>query len=754
MGCTAGAGKIARPAMDTAGLELGESVDLGSHFPDVDYRAWRRLVERDLKGAPFEKKLVTRTYEGIDVQPLYTRTDWPGEGRGPDASGFSGAEPFTRGARLLNNWENGWDIRQERREPEPGGMNAAILDDLRHGVTSVLVRLDAAGRQGLDADEGAAGLLVGRDGSSMGAVSDFGAAFEGVHLDMIGVGLEAGAAFVPGAALLAGLWRLRGIAPGAARGAFNADPLAVLARDGTLPVSLEEMYGQMGMLAGWTSARWPGVTSVRVGTGPYHHAGATAAQDIGIALATGVEYLRVLTDGERGPKLSVGAAARQLAFSVAIGCHQFLAIAKLRALRAAWARALAVCGASDGDLALRLHVKVSKRVLTARDPWVNVLRGTVCCFAAAVAGAESVTVSPFDEAIGLPTGLSRRLARNTQVVLQEESHLHRVSDPAGGSWFVEKLTEELGAKGWAFFQQIEGQGGMGAALRSGWVQGQIEAMRERRGAAISTRRDAITGVSEFADIGERGVERVAVNYASVLGGSRARVLAVRAAQMQEGSREAGAEGPMGPVPTGTRGGAEMASGWTMDELVERAASLDGRGATVGQLARRCGLRDDVRGERVVALAVHPYAEPFERLRDAMDEFAGLHGYRPRVFLACVGTVSEWTARAGYARGFFEAGGFEVTGSEGTGTVASVCESFAASGAGIAVICSSDGVYERLAEEAAAGLRRVGAREVVLAGNPGPREGGYRASGVSRFIFVRCDVVGTLGELAAGEGVML
>src|SRR5436190_13517133 len=256
---------------------LAPEFTLRDDFPPVDYVEWRALAEADLEGAAFEQKLVTHTYEGIDVQPVYTRRDRPGE---DDPAGFPGLPPFVRGACPLGAVQTGWDLRQEHAHPDLKAANQAILEDLRGGVTSLLLRLDLAARNGLDPDHPAAAELAGRDGLMAYHTDDLDTLLAGVHLDMIGVTLEAGAAFLPAAAALVALWRRRGVLRDQARGAFNADPLAVLARDGQLPLPPAATLTLMADLAAWTAKHYPHVTAVRVGTAPYHHAGATAAQDI------------------------------------------------------------------------------------------------------------------------------------------------------------------------------------------------------------------------------------------------------------------------------------------------------------------------------------------------------------------------------------------------------------------------------------------------------------------------------------------
>jgi methylmalonyl-CoA mutase len=688
---------------------LDQEFSLRDDFPPVSYDEWRALAEADLQGASFEQKLVSHTYEGIDIQPVYTRRDWPGE---DDPVGFPGLPPFVRGARPLGAVQTGWDLRQEHAHPDLAVTNQAILDDLQGGVTSLLLRLDVAARNGLDPDDPAAAELAGRDGLMVYHVDDLDAALTGVHLHMIGVTLEAGAAFLPAAAMLAALWRRRGVSPDQARCAFNADPLAVLARDGQLPVPAEAALYQMNGLASFTAANYPHVTSVRVGTAPYHHAGATAVQDLAFGMATGVEYLRSMT----AAGLDVNTAAGQILFSISVGTHHFLAIAKLRAARRLWSRVVAACGGTPAAGAMRLHSRVSKRVLTARDPHVNLLRNTVACYAAGLGGADAITSVPFDAAIGLPDAFSRRVARNTGLVLQEEAHLHRVVDPAGGSWYLDWLTDRLAEKAWGIFQEVERGGGMLSALCNGWIAKQIDSAFAPRARNLARRKEGITGVSEFPNVGERPVVRPAPDRAALRATAARRVAGLR----------------------------------RQHPLLDVFHAAE-QGYTIGQLARAL----DVEGEptAIPPLTPHPFAEPFEELRDASDAWQATHGKRPRVFLANMGSVAHHTARATYAKNFFEAGGFEVIGNDGFKEADPAARAFADSGATVAVISSSDKLYPEIVPQLAPKLKAAGARSVVLAGNPGANEAAWRAAGVDRFIFIKCDVLATLRDLLREEGVL-
>jgi len=682
--------------------------------------SWRTLAQKDVGDVPLEKRLTARLYEGIDVKPLYARDD--SSSAMSNAAGYSGVFPYVRSATPLGNALGGWDIRQEHAHPDPIAINRLILDDLEHGVTSVLLRFDAAGREGMDADDPRAEPLVGVDGCSISAVADLAAAFKGVHLNMIHVSLEAGGAFVPAAAIMSGVWATSGVSASEARGAFNADPLAALARDGHLAGGFDASLAAMSDLAAWTRATYPRVTSVRVGTAAYHHAGATATQDLAFSMATGLEYLRAMTRAG----MSVDAAAEQVLFSYAVGSAFFLAIAKLRAARRLWARVVRAAGGGEEAAKMRMHVRPSRRIMATRDPWVNILRNTACVFAAGVAGADAIGSMPFDATLGEPSPRARRLARNTQLILQEECQLHRVCDPAGGSWYLDALTERLARKAWEIVQQIEGRGGMTACLRDGWVKDQIDKAAEPRMKNLSTRRDAVLGVSEFATMAEQAPVSTPIDLTPIRRDAKQRLVARRSTAKALGKSQG------------------SFSAWAADAATH--------GATIAEIWSAMS-----HGEATFIgspLSLHTFGEAFERLRDASDAYLEECGRRPRVFIASIGPASKHLARTNFAKNFFEAGGFEVFAGDGCPTAEAAAASLRESGCHIGVIASDDETYKSVVPTLAPALHAAGARTVVLAGNPGVNEKAYRDAGVDRFIFIKCDVVRTLSELLAEEGVTL
>lgn len=455
---------------------------LAAAFPDADREQWQRLVEGVLRksgvteasGAAAEDALATSLQDGIRIRPLYTAED------GAALPGHPGFPPFVRAGRPEGTTVAGWDVRQQHVHTDPRQANESILADLENGVTSVW-------------------LTVGDGGVPVSGLEQ---ALQGVYLDLAAVVLDAGADFAPAAEELLRLYTAYGTPLGEATGALGADPLGLLARTGD-DAKLRLQLESAARLAGHCAAEAPGLRALAVDALPYHEAGGSAAEELGTSLATGVAYLRQLT----AAGLGIDDACRQLEFRYAATADQFLTIAKLRAARRLWARVAEVCGASPDAAAQRQHAVTSTVMMTRRDPWVNMLRTTVAGLSAGVGGAEAVTVLPFDAALGLPDAFARRIARNTQSVLLEESHLSKVIDPAGGSWYVESLTDELARAAWAWFQEIEGAGGQAAALRSGMIADRLAGTWQRRTDDLARRREPITGVSEFPHLAEPPVHR-------------------------------------------------------------------------------------------------------------------------------------------------------------------------------------------------------------------------------------------------------
>jgi methylmalonyl-CoA mutase len=451
---------------------------LSTDFPAPTREEWRALVAAVLAksggragaGGDPEEALASITYDGIAIRPLYTAADAPAL----ETAGRPGHPPYTRAATAHGPTAAGWDVRTRPVGGDAAALNRAALHDLETGATSLWL----------------AGV----------AVDDLPAVLEGVYLDLAPIVLDAGAhSYRAGRALLT-VAEQRGVDPAELRGTVGADPIGRRARTGA-DADLE-LLARLAV----ERAEFGGLRLATVDATVYHEAGASDGQELGIATAVGVAYLRALT----GAGLAIDDALAALEFRWAVTAEQFPSIAKLRAARRVWGRVAELCGASSELPGLRgqyQHAVTSAAMLTRRDPWVNLLRTTIGCFAAAVGGADAITVTPFDAALGVPDEFARRIARNTQSILHDESSLARVVDAAGGSWFVESLTDQLAEKAWDVFTAIERAGGALAALGAGTIEELIAPVRARRADDVAHRRAPITGVTEFALIDEAPVVR-------------------------------------------------------------------------------------------------------------------------------------------------------------------------------------------------------------------------------------------------------
>jgi len=686
---------------------MGEQQKL-NEFEPVSYEDWLKLVERDLQGAPFEKKLVKRV-AGIDVRPLYTRSDAVADG-----AGLPGFSPYTRGGYALGAVEGGWDVRQEVTTGEPEEAAQTILDQLNGGATSIGLVLDRAAR--------AASNEHGREGLAIENLAELEAVLAHVALDKVPLSLEAGASALPVAAGLVALAKRRKVKLEALSGTLGLDPLATLATNGALPVSLEGALADAGEVAKWASENAPGLRALTVDASPYHEAGADAATELALALATAVEYLRVLTKAGLG----IEQAARQIAFRFSIGRDFFVEVAKLRAARRTWARVVEASGGSAEAQVMVVHARTSARTKTQRDPWVNLLRGTAESFSAALGGADAITTDGFDAPLGESDAFGQRLARNTQHLLRHESNVHRVVDPAGGSWYVETLTGQLAERAWQRLQSLERTGGVARGIIEGSIQQELKGLLEGERRAVELRKLPIVGVNEFPHVREDKLVRAEGTAAE-----REERAKARASSAADRSSEALAD-------LRTEPGSRFASAV---ESVER-------GAAFAALRRALSAGTPL---TCTPLVRERLAQPFELLRDRADHALAQRGKRPTVFLANLGPIPEHKARAGYAQNFFEAGGLLTLTNDGFTTPEAAADAFAQSGADLVALCASDSVYAQLAEPTARALQQKGARAIVLAGNPGPQEAAYRAAGVTDFIYVGVNAVDILRSLLERAG---
>ncbi|MFB1483868.1 methylmalonyl-CoA mutase family protein [Corallococcus sp. RDP092CA] len=482
-----------------------------AEFPPPSVEEWRRLVDKDLKGKPFTV-LQSPLEGGLSLQPLYTSQDAPAPAEPP------GVAPYVRGTHALGHTEGGWLLCQEYAGPDVGATAEALREDLERGTQGVWLLLDAP-----------LGLEVGDEATLERLLQHVPLERTPVHLEPTSDVLR------PASLLLEVLARKAGAAKQALRGGLGIDPIAALARHGAAKVDVARTLAEAAPIVSSLLKDAPGLRALLVSSRPWADAGATSVHELAWTLATGVEYLREL---ERAG-VSPGEAARSMQFALSVGGQFFPEIAKLRAARLLWSKVVAASGGAPESQAMALHARTASATKTRRDPWVNILRGTAESFAAVVAGADSVSTAPFDEPLGTPDEQGRRLARNTQLILRDESSLNRVADPAGGSYYLEQLTGELARAAWAELQRIEALGGLSRAIARGDVARVLTETRAARDKAVRTRKLPIVGVSEFPHLHEAPVRREARPAAAAREeGAVAPLQPVRVAEAFEALRDA------------------------------------------------------------------------------------------------------------------------------------------------------------------------------------------------------------------------
>jgi methylmalonyl-CoA mutase len=591
-------------------------------FAPATDEAWRKLVDGVLRGAPFSR-LESRTYDGLPIEPLY-----------PAVSGAHTVAGRAPGAA--------WTIMQRVDHPDPAAAHAQALDDLENGATGlILIFYGSISANGF-------GLVPAAD--TLARVLD------GIYLDAVPIDLNLGPTSRHIVREFPAYVKQRGVAPETLDVRFSINPVGGFAAAGNSAQSWKELARAFtSMIGELTGAGFRGPFAVADGR-VIHNAGGSEAQELAFALASAIAYLRVLeSDG-----LAIEKARDAIYFRLSADAEHFLTMAKFRAIRKLWARIEAACGLQPKPALVT--AETAWRMLTKHDAYVNMLRNAIAVTAAGLGGADAITMLPHTAPLGLPDAFARRAARNTQLVLLEESNLARVADPTAGSGTIEAITDELCTAAWSHFQEIESAGGAWAALESGLVQKNAAAVRAERENAVARGKDILTGTNAYPDIRE-----------------------------------------------------------SMPAILDTAPATKKESAIASALPR---LR---------------LAEPFERLRDKSDAILKKTGARPRIFLAVLGKPADFTARANFAKNFFEVGGIETI----EGASESLAASFKTSGAPLVCLCGADKTYEIEAAGAAVALKIAGTQHIYLAGCPTELEAALKAAGVQSFIYAGCDALATL-----------
>jgi methylmalonyl-CoA mutase len=639
--------------------------------------AWRAQVEKELRGADYERALVRWTLDEIEQKPVYSRAI------DPDRLGEPGQLPFRRGSRWPDARSRPWQLCTRVDASSPEQANADLLEDLAGGADAAWLIADRNTRLA-----GAGGGMTApadglRNGIDFGGKLAWQRVLANVQCELISLHVQAGAMSAAVLSELLACLAERGILEQSAIH-LGFDPLATWAEDGMLPCSLEAARAQLWPFLKQAESL-PRLRLFCADGLTAHAAGASEATELAVVLASLTETLRAADAA--GHDLAAVAARTDL--RVGVGREVFLEVAKIRALRELWTRVCTACEIETVPAPF-VHAVASPRTLTRRDPWTNLLRSTTQAFAAAVAGADAITLLPMDAALQRPGKLARRMARNTQLILAEEGQLGAIADPAGGSFAIEAWTDELVEAGWTCFQSIESEGGLANCLTSGWLADHLADTRERRLLAAATRSEAITGVTEYAQLSER-------------------------------------------LPDAGPSSKSDSDSWQHSEGVV-AAWQSALAAAPSAEPAQCVPLECVRDAAV-----------FEVLCNAAQAYQEKRGHAPRVCLATIGELAEHSARSTFASRLFAVGGFEsidlATAEPGQGEHAvAVC------------LCGTDQAYEEYGPDLLFSLRELGAKHILLAGKPeklgADTARKFRKLKLSGSISIGCDVLSVLRQLHA------
>ena len=652
-------------------------------FAPTSYETWKAAAIESLKGGIFEKKLFTKTLEGIVLSPIYTEAE---AAPYKERLSFPGATDYLRGTKTAGYAEEPWKIAQEVETHDPKEANKVLLEELNKGTNAVNFDAEAV---------------------ELNTLGDVETLLDGVQLQYAPLSVYAGATALP---LLSAIAKRQAKVGDEAplTGCIGADPLGEAVKKGGFDSSFECYMDQMALTLKYAKNHAPELKTIFVQSSVYHNGGANAIQEAAAALATGLCYIDAMMD----QGYTVDEAAERIRFNFCLGPNFFMEIAKLRAVRVVWAQLMQAYGAGEKAQCIDVFAETSQFTTTLYDPYVNVLRATTQAFSGVVGGVAGMKVLPFDAAVRDSDSFSRRIARNIQVMMQEEFNLLSPVDPAGGSWYVETLTGQLGEAIWNQIQKIQAAGGMLEALRAGTIQAEISATLADRFKRLATRQDRAVGSNMYPNMTEKPLE-----------GTKA-----PKAQKAAGKALEGINCP-------------MCAGKALEE-----------GATLADIAASFA---DGKAEAITAILPHRWTEQYEALRKATEDYIEKTGDNVKVFLCNMGPIPQHKARADFSASFMEVAHFDVLRNNGFATPDEAVDAAVASGADVAIICSTDDTYPELVPPVAKGIKaKAPNMKVFLAGAPAPEfKASYDEAGVDEYIHVRANCLAILTNIQKGKGII-
>lgn len=574
---------------------------------------WNALVDKEVKG----RDLTWETPEGIAVKPLYTAED-------AGDPGLPGFGPFTRGVKASMYAGRPWTIRQYAGFSTAEESNAFYRRNLAAGQKGLSVAFDLATHRGYDSDHPRVVGDVGKAGVAIDSIEDMKILFDGIPLDTMSVSMTMNGAVIPCLAFYIVAAEEQGVSQDQLAGTIQNDILKEFMVRNTYIYPPAPSMRIISDIIGYTSEHMPKFNSISISGYHMHEAGATAVQELAFTIADGREYAKqAMATG-----LDIDAFAGRLSFFFGIGMNFFMEVAKLRAARTLWHRVMTGLGAqSERSKMLRTHCQTSGVSLTEQDPYNNVIRTTIEAMAATLGGTQSLHTNALDEAIALPTDFSARIARNTQIVLQEEAGITKVVDPLGGSYYVEALTDELVEKAWEIIERVEAEGGMAKAVADGWPKGMIEEAAAGRQARVDKGDDVIVGVNKYVLEDEDQLETLDIDNDKVRHGQIARL-----DKMRKERDEAACQAALKAITAGAKGDGNMLA-LAVDAARKRASLGEISDAMEAAFGRYATKPTPVKGIYGAAYAGDPQ---YALVVDGVDAVSQRLGRKPKILVAKMG----------------------------------------------------------------------------------------------------------------------
>ncbi|KGJ21313.1 methylmalonyl-CoA mutase [Paracoccus sanguinis] len=657
---------------------------------------WRALASKELKGADPDS-LNWETLEGITVKPLYTEADTADL---PHMGSLPGMEPFTRGPRATMYAGRPWTIRQYAGFSTAEESNAFYRRNLAAGQQGVSVAFDLATHRGYDSDHPRVEGDVGKAGVAIDSVEDMKILFDGIPLDKVSVSMTMNGAVIPILANFIVAGEEQGHSRAVLSGTIQNDILKEFMVRNTYIYPPEPSMRIIADIIGYTAAEMPKFNSISISGYHMQEAGANLVQELAYTLADGREYVRAAI----AAGMDVDAFAGRLSFFFAIGMNFFMEIAKLRAARLLWHRIMTEFGAKkQSSLMLRTHCQTSGVSLTELDPYNNVIRTAYEAMSAALGGTQSLHTNALDEAIALPTDFSARIARNTQLILQEETGITHVVDPLAGSYYIESLTAELADKAWAIIEEVEEMGGMTKAVATGQPKLRIEETAARRQAMIDRGDEVIVGVNKYRKDKEDPIDILDIDNMKVRASQIARLETIRATRDQ-----AACDAALAEVERRAREGGNL-----LEAAVEAARAR----ASVGEISMAMEQvfgrhRAEVKTLAGVYGAAYEGDEGFARIQKDVEEFAEAEGRRPRMMVVKMGQDGHDRGAKVIATAFADIG-FDVDVGPLFQTPEEAAQDAIDNDVHIVGISSQAAGHKTLAPKLIAALKAQGAEDIIV-----------------------------------------